>query len=107
MSIYENLVKTVKRDLIKLAEAYAHNIVNSNSMPHAEYTVVQTRYRTLSDIVGHINTGLKFIDENPDAECPDSFLNTAPGVADPEQKPSEATVHSVDIDSGSISRGSN
>lgn len=103
MSVFEKLINVIKSDIVKHAEAHGNNIVNSN-MPHAEYTAAQTRYRTLSEVVGHINTALKFVVDNPDSDVPDSFI---PAEVKSDKKESESVTHSVDIDSGSISQGAN
>ncbi len=106
MSIFEQALNIITKDLTKSASAWSDRIINAN-LPHAEYTVAQTMYRVLSDVVGHINTAIKHIHTNPDVELPETFLSSTPGTADPEEKEPESTVHTVDIESGTVSHGSN
>jgi len=106
MSSHESIIKTIKNDLSKTATAYADRIINS-PLAHVEYTVAQTMYRALTDVVAHINTALSFIKANPDSAIPETFLDTAVGTPDPEVNPEAAapTATTVDIASGTIIQG--
>ena len=105
MSVFEKLINVIEKDCRLSAEAWSSRIVNSN-LPHQEYIVAQTMYRTLKDVCLHIESGRNHIASNPDLnDLPDTFLPQVTNDSDSEKNEPETTVHKIDVESGVISHG--
>ena len=105
MSVFESAIKVILKDLTQEAMSVSHRIINSH-LPHAEYTTAQVSYRIVCNLINYMEDALKMINEDPDAPLPETFVKVNSGKADPEQV-SEPTMHTVDIESGKVSQGSN
>ncbi len=106
MSIFETALNTLKNDFILSSKGWADRMVNAN-LAHAEYTVAQATYRTLNDVILHIEKAVSHIQTNPDLSIPETFLEMNTGTPDPEVKEEAPSIHTVNIESGEISQGAN
>lgn len=106
MSIFEQVIKVIAKDLAAEAGAIANRIVNAN-LPHVEYSAAQTSFRVVSNIQKFIEGALHKVNSNPDAPVPETFVEANSGESDPEEKEPESTIHTVDVETGTVSSGSN
>lgn len=103
MSIYEEALKLVEKNFDQLSQAWSDRIIHSN-LSHSDYLVAKTTYNVLKDVSIIVNNAINL---DPDEPLPDSFIPST-GTPDPEinNQDSEPCIHKVDIETGTVSRGS-
>lgn len=104
MLIHEAALNLIEKEIDQLATAWSERIVHSN-LSHADYLVAKTTYNVLKDVTIIVN---KAVTLDPDKPLPETFI---PSVGTPVQEmteqSSEPNIHTVDIETGTVSHGSN
>lgn len=106
MSIFEQAIRIFSKDIEQEANLVSQRIIGTNMAPD-EYVRARVSYGVLVNIKNYLDKSLNKILLNPDMPLPETFVEPNSGTPDPEEQEPEATVHTVDIESGAVSQGSN
>lgn len=97
------LIKSIK----ELSTNWSNHIIHSN-LSHADYLVAKTTYNVLNDMLILNERARDYLVHHSDEPLPDSFIPTSvTSSQETKDEGSESTVHTVDIESGTVSHGSN